>query len=357
MPKIIAESKKVIFNGDNYTEAWHKEAEKRGLPNRKSTIDSLPDLISEKSIKLFGKYGVFSEREIHSRYEILLENYIKTINIESQLTTQIASRQILPAALRYQAIVADSVAKLKAAGAKVPSSQVTLLDDLSATIEQLQVATAALVDAIEEHADRRHPGPRQVHARHDHPRDGRRPCRRRQARNHGRRRPLAAADLPGDAVHQVTRTRQVRLRPVHRACPRRPGPRLADPKRFSSTPPPRRGLPGRRRFTFPGNRPGKARFKDGRGWSGAIACSRQCHDAVTSDEGLAVLLPTIALIPLRPAVRSDGDDGPRRPRPDHARRGPATSPRPAINLGLVLDNSASMKGKKIDYARRPRSSP
>ncbi|HEY2158172.1 MAG TPA: glutamine synthetase III, partial [Isosphaeraceae bacterium] len=82
LPRVIAESKKVIFNGDNYTEAWHQEAEARGLPNKKSTIDSLPDLIAEKAVKLFGKYGVFSEREIHSRYEILLENYIKTINIE-----------------------------------------------------------------------------------------------------------------------------------------------------------------------------------------------------------------------------------------------------------------------------------
>jgi len=152
LPRVMAESKKVIFNGDGYTDAWHKEAEKRGLPNRKSTIDSLPDLISEKSVKLFGKYGVFSEREIHSRYEILLENYIKTINIESQLTTQIAGRQILPAALRYQAIVADSITKLKAAGAKTPTSQVALLDDLSATIEQLQVATSSLHDAIEEHS-------------------------------------------------------------------------------------------------------------------------------------------------------------------------------------------------------------
>src|SRR5206468_7855430 len=78
LPRVMAESKKIIFNGDNYTEAWHREAEKRGLPNRKSTTDSLPDLISAKSIQLFGKYGVFSEREIHSRYEILLENYIKT---------------------------------------------------------------------------------------------------------------------------------------------------------------------------------------------------------------------------------------------------------------------------------------
>jgi glutamine synthetase len=164
LPRYIAESKKVIFDGDNYAESWHREAERRGLPNRRSTVESLPDLISEKSIKLFGRYGVFSPREIHSRYEILLENYKKTINIESQLTIQIANRQILPAALRYQASVADSVAKLKAAGAKVPTSQTTLLDELSSTIEQLQVATAALTDAAEEHVE----GDTLAHARYAH---------------------------------------------------------------------------------------------------------------------------------------------------------------------------------------------
>lgn len=164
LPKIIAESKKIIFNGDGYTEAWHKEAEARGLPNRRSTIDSLPDLISEKSVKLFGKYGVFSEREIHSRYEILLENYVKTINIESQLTSQIAHRQILPASLKYQAMVADSIAKVKAAGGKVPTSQATLLDEVSATIEQLQTALATLGDVAEEHAT----GDSLSHAKYSH---------------------------------------------------------------------------------------------------------------------------------------------------------------------------------------------
>jgi glutamine synthetase len=162
LPKYIAASKKVIFNGDNYIEAWHKEAEKRGLPNRRNAVDSLPDLISEKSVKLFGKYGVFSERELHSRFEILLENYIKTINIESQLTSQIASRQILPAALRYQAQVADSIGKLKAAGAKVPSSQTTLLEAIATDIENLQSAIASLEEASDAHAE----GGTLAHAKH-----------------------------------------------------------------------------------------------------------------------------------------------------------------------------------------------
>src|SRR4051812_9856684 len=151
LPKVIAESKHVIFNGDNYSEAWHKEAEKRGLPNRKNTIESLPDLLSPKNIQLFGKYGVLSEREIHSRYEILLENYKKTITIESQLTIQMANRQILPAALRYQAEVAQAIVNLKAAGASAPKSQTDLLSELTATIDELQTRTTALSKAADEH--------------------------------------------------------------------------------------------------------------------------------------------------------------------------------------------------------------
>jgi glutamine synthetase len=153
LQKIISESKAVIFNGDGYSEAWHQEAEKRGLPNRKNTVDSLPDLISAESIALFGKYGVFTEREIHSRYEILLEGYKKTINIEAQLTAQIAKKQILPAALRYQTQLAASIAALKGAGVDVPASQIALLNDLTSTISDLQLKIDALTHVAEHHAD------------------------------------------------------------------------------------------------------------------------------------------------------------------------------------------------------------
>ena len=152
LPKLMAESKKVIFNGDNYSEAWHKEAGSRGLPNRKNTIDSVPDIISPKAVALFGKYGVLSERELHSRYEIYLENYKKTINIESGLTLQIANRQILPAALRYQGEVALSIAQLKAAGVAAPKGQVDLLNELTATIEELQKGISALAKVVEDHS-------------------------------------------------------------------------------------------------------------------------------------------------------------------------------------------------------------
>ncbi len=162
LPKLIADSKKVIFNGDGYSDAWHKEAEARGLPNRKNTIESLPDLIAPKSIALFGKYHVLSERELHSRYEIHLENYKKTVNIESHLTVQIAQRQILPAALRYQAEVATTIAQLKAAGISAPKGQTALLNELTTTIEELQTGIDTLNHAIDHTAD----GDTLAHAKH-----------------------------------------------------------------------------------------------------------------------------------------------------------------------------------------------
>src|SRR5206468_6170113 len=76
LPGILKESKKVIFNGDNYTEEWHKEAERRGLPNLRNTVDALPVVIRKDTIDLFTKYRVYSERELHSRYAILSENYV-----------------------------------------------------------------------------------------------------------------------------------------------------------------------------------------------------------------------------------------------------------------------------------------
>jgi glutamine synthetase len=162
LQSIIKEAKPVLFNGDNYSEDWHREAEGRGLPNRRNTVDSLPDLVSEKSIGLFTKYGVFTERELHSRYEILLESYIKTVNVEGNLTLSMARRLILPAALRYQAQVAEAVAQLKAATGDVPAEQAAQLKELTTTISELQKSMGQLQSALEAHAE----GDTLAHARH-----------------------------------------------------------------------------------------------------------------------------------------------------------------------------------------------
>ena len=153
LPKIIAGSKHIIFNGDGYSDAWQAEAAKRGLPNRTNCVESLPDLVSPKAVALFGKYHVLSERELHSRYEIHLENYTKTIAIEAQITLGMAQRMILPAALRYQSVVAHSVAELRAAGVEPPKTQTALLGMISKTISDLQTAADSLSEAIEAHPE------------------------------------------------------------------------------------------------------------------------------------------------------------------------------------------------------------
>ncbi len=158
----IKESKDVIFNGDNYTDSWHAEAERRGLPNKKTSVESFPDMISPKAKKLFSKYGVFNGRELDARYEIYVEGYRKTINIESQLTLQMATRMILPAALRYQADIAQSISSLKTTGITVPKVQTAHLNTIIEAIEQLQTSADQLAEAIDEHPE----GDSLAHAKH-----------------------------------------------------------------------------------------------------------------------------------------------------------------------------------------------
>ncbi len=97
----IIEHKRIIFNGNNYSDEWVAEAERRGLLNLKSTVDAIPYLIAEKNVKLFTKHKVFSEAELHSRYEILLENYCKVINIEALTLLDMARKEIIPAVTSY----------------------------------------------------------------------------------------------------------------------------------------------------------------------------------------------------------------------------------------------------------------
>ena len=152
LPGVLKESKKVIYNGDGYTDEWQAEAAKRGLPNLKNTVDSIPTIISKASIDLFGKYKVFTKRELESRYAIYSENYVKTINIEALTAIMMAKTMILPAALRYQAEVAGAVSATKAAGVD-PAAQVEALQELTGAIGKLQSATKALATAAHHHAD------------------------------------------------------------------------------------------------------------------------------------------------------------------------------------------------------------
>jgi glutamine synthetase len=152
LPSIVKESKKVVFNGDGYTEEWHKEAEKRGLPNYKNTVDVLPVINKKEIVELFGKYKVFSEKELASRFIILSEIYTKTVTIEGNLASFIAKSQILPAAIRYQTQVASSVNAAKAAGIDV-SGQFEELKVLSATLGDLQKGIAKLDKVLHQHPE------------------------------------------------------------------------------------------------------------------------------------------------------------------------------------------------------------
>jgi glutamine synthetase len=148
LTEIITEHGAVVFNGDGYSDAWPIEAEKRGLKNLKTTLDALPELITPEALELFSKYGVFNEREQHSRYEIGLEQYTLTVGVEARLTAEIGSTVILPAALRYQTELAVNVSSLKAAGV---DADTTLLTAVSEPISALSAALSALKDALASH--------------------------------------------------------------------------------------------------------------------------------------------------------------------------------------------------------------
>lgn len=148
LPQIVKESKKVIFNGNGYSEEWHQEAARRGLPNHKNTVEALPVVIRKDTIELFTKYKVYTERELQSRFVILSEAYVKTINIEANTALMMARTMILPAALRYQTDVAQSVAAAKAAGVASPGLET--LQVLVTAIADFQKALAAL-DKAKEH--------------------------------------------------------------------------------------------------------------------------------------------------------------------------------------------------------------
>ena len=137
--KTIKDHKKIIFNGNGYDDAWIKEAtEKRGLLNLRTTPDAMPAMLSEKNVTMLTSHKIFSPAELHSRYEILLENYSKTVNIEALTMVDMAKKEILPAVEKYTKSLADTLAAKKAAVAGLPckyeTAAVTKLSELSDSI-------------------------------------------------------------------------------------------------------------------------------------------------------------------------------------------------------------------------------
>ena len=158
LKRIVNTHERIIFNGNGYSDEWVVEAEKRGLSNIGSTVESIPALITEESVKLFEKHGVLSKLELESRYEIQLEQYIKTINIEVLTMLEMAKRQILPAGINYVTTLANSINAVKSTGVAADiSAQEELLIKASGLLASFKKNIAALEEvsakAVDMHRD------------------------------------------------------------------------------------------------------------------------------------------------------------------------------------------------------------
>jgi glutamine synthetase len=146
--KVVKESKRIIFNGNGYSEEWQKEAAKRGLLNHRTSVDAYPEALKPEVVQTFEKYGVMTAREWHARYEVAVEQYNKTINIEAQLMVLMANRYILPTAYRNQGQIAETVAAVKAAGSTAKETK-RALDHLGRLIDECKVRVDDLQKLLE----------------------------------------------------------------------------------------------------------------------------------------------------------------------------------------------------------------
>ena len=147
--KYITASKKVLFEGDGYSDEWEKEAEKRGLPNVKTTPLALDALITNKAKNLFEKHKILSHSELEARYEIELEKYIKYVQIEGRVIGDLAGNHILPAAIRYQNVLINNIKGLKDLGLKSEAynAQLNILNEISEHINKVQVLSEKMTEA------------------------------------------------------------------------------------------------------------------------------------------------------------------------------------------------------------------
>ena len=142
--RTIRDHRRVIFNGNGYTAEWEAEAERRGLPNKKTAPEALPALIAPKNIALMEEFGVLTKIEMHSRYEVEMEHYSKILNIEALTMLEMARKQLLPAINAYMRVVADT-----AAAKRSVSQSISVHSELK-TLERLSADADAMSDAIDE---------------------------------------------------------------------------------------------------------------------------------------------------------------------------------------------------------------
>ena len=143
----------VVFNGNNYSKEWAEEAKERGLPCATNDVDAARGLVVSKSVELFEKHGIFRRKEAEARYEIRLDNYIKTISLEANTMLDMTRRQIIPAVIKYTKFLADSVNAIKETGLTVDMTmESSALKDISAAGAQMKAAVSKLEKALEKAA-------------------------------------------------------------------------------------------------------------------------------------------------------------------------------------------------------------
>ena len=142
--KYATEHQRIVFNGDGYSEEWVKEAKRRGLPNMKTMVDAIPALNTPKAVALFEKFGVFTKSELDSRVEIEYELYSKEINIEAKAMIDIATKQIIPAVIRYTTVLAKSINEVRAACGADVSVQTEMLMEVSSLLADTKKALVKL---------------------------------------------------------------------------------------------------------------------------------------------------------------------------------------------------------------------
>ena len=143
------EHQRIVFNGNGYAPEWAEEAERRGLPNLPSMVDAIPALTTPKAVELFEKFHVFTKTELESRAEIQYELYAKAVNIEAKTMIDVATKQIIPAVIKYTTVLAESVNAVKAAGPIDVSVQMDLLAKCSALLKESNDAMNKLSDVVE----------------------------------------------------------------------------------------------------------------------------------------------------------------------------------------------------------------
>jgi glutamine synthetase len=144
MQRSYAANKQIVFGGDNYSEEWHEEARRRGLLNLRATPDALPYLINDETESLFSNYGVLSKRELESRYEVFLEQYVTKLNIEAETAASIARTMLLPAAARH---VSEML------GAQLPELASEVADLIAGFVDGIQALEAANLAENQPHDD------------------------------------------------------------------------------------------------------------------------------------------------------------------------------------------------------------